>query len=140
MNQRILNRCVEVARALKPKVIEGGTRFHASFAIKKSAIAAIGVNDYNKLHPYHKFGKYKNYKGFETEYVASIHSECALAVKMGVTDWSDFEIVNIRVGSKGNIMMSAACANCAKSIIAPLNPRRVYYSTNEGKFELDERF
>lgn len=139
MNQKILNRCVETAYALKPKVKDQNTRFHVCFGVRKSKIDAIGINDYNKIHPYHKFGRYLNHKGFETEYMPSLHAEVSLITKIGMENLGDYELVNVRIGNDGLVRMSCPCLNCTR-VLQQLRPRSLWFSNDEGKFELDERF
>lgn len=130
MNQRIFNRCVEIAKALRPKYKKGKSH-HCSFAIKKGKIVCIGVNDYDCMHPYHKFGKYQNHKGYEDEYKPSKHSEVDLAIKLGEDSWSGLEILNVRIGNDMRVRMSKPCTNCSNIIIKPLRPKKVFYSDNK---------
>jgi hypothetical protein len=96
---------------------------------------AIGMNDYRKLHPFHKFGRYRDYKGFETQYIASLHSETDLCIKLGENDWSDYEIVNIRIAPTGKLGMSLCCKNCENLIIKPLAPKALFYTDGNGEFQ-----
>jgi len=134
MNERIFNRCIEVAKALRPN-IKSGKAHHCSFAISKSRIICIGVNDYKTQHPYHKFGVYKNNKGYSSGYKACKHSEVDLAIKLGLSNWSGLEIVNIRIGNKGDVRLAKPCCNCKTIIIDAMMPKRMYYSDNDGKSE-----
>jgi deoxycytidylate deaminase len=138
MNIRVFNRCVEMARALKP-AIKSGKSHHISAAIYKNKIICVGVNDYRKFHPYYKFGRYEDHKGFATEYRPSLHSEISLICKLGEENLSDFEILNVRIGADDKIRMSCPCFNCAR-VLQSLGPKRVYFSNDEGGFSLDERF
>ena len=134
MNQKILNRCVEFARALKPDV-KYGKSHHVSFAIYKSKIICIGQNDYTKLHPHHKYGKYENYaKEYASEYKPCIHSEVSLAIRLGEDNWRDYEIVNVRVGNDGKVRSSKPCLNCENLIIKALKPKRLFYSDDNENF------
>lgn len=126
-------RCYEVAKALTP-ANKLGKSHHCSMAIRKSKIVAIGVNDYCKLHPTHRFGKYSDAR-FETEYRPSLHSEVNLVARLGEENWSDYEVVNVRISSMGNLSMAKPCANCERLIIRPFAPKRLFYSDNEGKFQ-----
>ena len=135
MNSNILNRLSDVAKAMKP-IDHGGKSFHASFAVKKGRVVSIGINDYRKSHPYHRFGKYAEKKDtFETPYRACLHSEVSLAIKLGVRSWEEFEIVNIRVGANDILLNSKPCANCERLIINPLNPKRLFYTNEDGEFK-----
>lgn len=126
-----------MARVLKPRV-KIGKSHHCSFAVYKSRVICVGVNDYTKSHRHHRFGHYRDYKGFTTPYEASMHSEAALAIRLGEESWEDYEIVNIRVGNNDDIRMACPCANCVNMLIKPLGPKRVFYSTDANDFqELD---
>jgi len=139
MNQRIFNRCVEIAKALKHNKVTGKS-FHGSFIVRKSRIICIATNNYNKAHNDKKFGRYDNWKGYETEYKPCVHSELAVIVKYGETDLSDCEFVNVRVDNNGNANMSKACPNCFR-LIASLGgpPKKLFYSDGEGNMIQDER-
>lgn len=132
MNQRIFNRCVEIAKALRPK-IKKGKAHHCTFAIKKSKIICIGVNDYDKQHPKHKFGRYEDHKGYTSEYQPCLHSEVSLSIKLGEETWKGLEILNIRIGNNDDVRMSKPCCNCSNLIIKPLNPKKFFYSDNNGE-------
>lgn len=134
MNRKLFNRSIEIARALKPK-LETGRSFHVSFAIKKGKIIKLACNNYNKLHNINRFPRYINWRNLPGEYKASLHSESALAIKMGEEDWSDYELLNIRIGNLNQPLNSCPCPNCLKSVIIPLQPKKVFYSDNEGSYK-----
>jgi hypothetical protein len=140
MNQRIYNRCLEAAKALKPKV-QSGKSFHASFLIRKSKIICIATNNYNKAHNHNRFGRYDNWKGFESEYRPCIHSEVQILIRNGETDISDCELLNIRVDNNKNANMSKCCPNCARLLLQIDGPpKKVFYSDGEGNLQQDDRF
>ena len=133
MNNKILKRCIEISRALRPNNPVGKSH-HTSFAVYKSRIVCVGMNDYKKSHPYHKIGVYEDHKGFETAYRASLHSEVSLAIKMGLEDWNDYEIVNVRIGFDDKIRIACPCKNCEIHIIKALKPKRVFFTDNNEQF------
>ena len=135
MNSNSLQRLVDIARAMKP-LDHGGKSFHVSFAVQQGKVIGIGTNNYHKVHPYHRFGKYKAVKVSYSsqDYKPCLHSEAHLAIKLGRDTWSGLEIVNVRISSLGKLTSARPCINCDELIIEPLDPKRVYYSTNEGTF------
>lgn len=132
MNQKTLDRCVEISRLLKPKK-STGRAFHTSFAIKKGKIICVGWNSYEKPHREGKFGKYFNSK-FGLEYRANLHSEIHLCVKLGEESLRNYEIVNVRVSNNNNIAASKPCVNCIK-ILEGLDPKGIFYTTLDQSFE-----
>lgn len=119
---------------MKPK-LETGRSFHVSFAIKKSKIVKIACNNYNKLHNTNKFPKYINWRGLPGEYISSMHSEPALALKMGEVNWSDYEVLNVRIGNLNQALNSCPCPNCLNSVLIPLQPKAIFYSNGDGNCE-----
>lgn len=140
MNQRIFNRCIETAKALRPKV-QSGKAFHCSYLIKKGRIICIATNNYRKAHNYKRFGAYSNWKGFETEYKPCLHGEAAILIKYGETDLSDCEFLNIRVDNNSNPNMAKPCPNCFR-LLSSLDgpPKKLFYSDSDGNIVQDERF
>lgn len=135
MNSTILNRLSDVAKAMKP-LDHGGKSFHTSFAVRRGKVICIGVNDYRKAHPYHRFGEYRNVKDiYKDPYRACLHAEVNLAIRLGLDTWKDLEIVNIRVGAETKLLNAKPCANCDRLIIQPLNPKRLFYSDENGEFK-----
>ena len=138
MNQRIYNRAIEMARALKPRV-QTGKSHHISALVYKSRIVCVAANDYTKLHNAKKFGKYDNWKGFKSEYRPCIHSEIRLLTKCGEEDLSDYELLNVRIDNRNNVNMARACPNCARTLVG-FAPKKVFYSDENGQLVQDERF
>jgi hypothetical protein len=138
VNDKIYQRAVKKAKQLKPHVSIGKSH-HITVAIKKSRIICVGVNNYKKLHNTKKFGEYANLKGFETPYQPCLHSEISLIIKLGEEDLSDYELLNIRLGNEDSPVMSKSCDNCAK-VLQDLQPKRVFYSDEQGKCQQDNRF
>lgn len=134
MNNRLLEKCVEVSRVLKPRYDSGKT-FHVSCATLKNKIICVGWNDYKVILNQKKWGTYENTKSLPGKYIPSRHSEVHLCQRLGA-DYSDkIEIVNVRIGANGNVLMSCPCANCQRIILPTLTYRRYFFSTDQGKFE-----
>ena len=140
MNQRIYKRCLEVAKAMKPRV-QNGKSYHVCYLIRKGKVICIGTNDYTKTHNVKRFGKYENWKGFESEYRPCIHAEISTLIRNGETDLSNYEVLNVRIDNNNNANMSLPCPNCFR-ILSSLDgpPRKVFYSDAEGNLQQDERF
>jgi deoxycytidylate deaminase len=135
MNQRILNRVTEVAMAMRPSNIPKDERFHLSFAIRKGRIIKIGKNDYKKSHNRNKFGAYEPFKKDTVNpYIPCLHAEVNCAIRLGMDSWDGIEIVNVRLNNKGQLRISKPCFNCQKHVIDYLQPKSVFYSTDEGTF------
>ena len=133
MNQRIGEKLIELARAMKPRKATG-QYFHISSLIRKNRIICVGWNDYTRYHPSYKFGNYENYKGFTNAYKPSIHSEISSIIRFGEEDLSEMTLVNIRIGNMNQVALSKPCFNCQR-VLKQLNIKRIYYSNNVGEFE-----
>ena len=79
VNQRIYKRCLEVAKAMKPRV-QNGKSYHVCYLIRKGKVICIGTNDYTKTHNVKRFGKYENkdIPGKERQYVVENVKHCFL--------------------------------------------------------------
>lgn len=134
MNNRLLEKCVEIARTLKPRH-NSGKAFHISAACVRNRIVCVGWNDYRVILNQKKWGVYENTKSLPGKYIPSRHSEVHLCQRLG-EDYSDkLEVVNVRIGASGNVLMSKPCANCERVILPTLNYRRFFYSNDQGEFE-----
>jgi len=138
MNQRIYQRAVEISQALRPN--NARLFFHTSFAVRKSRIVCIAVNNFSKLHNENRFGKYVNTRGYKEEYVPFTHSECSLISKLGEEDISDYEFLNIRITFDGKANMARPCFNCARVLASFGGPKKMFYSDSNGIMQQDERF
>lgn len=129
MNQKLVDRYIEVARALRPKR-QNGRSFHITCIFDKRKLLSIGVNDYTKDHPRHKYGVYLPTKpGFN--YTSGIHSECRAIEKLVNTSYSKLKVLNIRIDNNGEVNLSKPCLNCEK-LIKKLGFKRVFYTTKDG--------
>lgn len=133
MNKKLEQRLIEISKALKPQKANG-QRFHTCFAIRRGKISAIGWNDYSKGHPEKRFGKYLAHKNYGTDYKPCLHAETKMLLRLGEEDLSDYEVVNVRISNYGEPIMSRFCPNCL-NVISQLNPKRMFYTNNNGEFE-----
>lgn len=134
MNARLYNRVLEIARALKPS-FQTGQQFHVSALLRKGRIVCVATNNYNKRHLEHRFGRYVNtrFSNSGTEYRPSLHSECAVAIRAGLEDWSGLSLLNVRINNNGEAALSKCCPNCAR-VVAGLGPNHVFYSVDNQEF------
>lgn len=109
-------------------------RHHVSFLTRKQKIVCIGVNNYNKPHPARRFGAYVATSKFVHSYVPSLHSECSLAIRTGLEDWSGFSLFNIRIDNNGDAAMSRCCVNCQR-VVKALGPDKIFYSVDNERFD-----
>lgn len=137
MNNKTLERIVEISVSLKPAEIPRDEHFHLCFAVKKGKIIGIGKNDYNKRHNSNRFGEYLPYKTTmkDANYIPCRHAEAGLAIKLGLDSWSGLEIVNVRLNNRGELRLAKPCMNCQSNIIDFYEPKRVFYSDTEGNFK-----
>lgn len=127
-----LNRLVNITSALKAK--RSGRCLHTTFILDKSRIISIGVNNYNKIHPYHKFGKYYPYKdsgGNNKYYTPGLHSEVSALIKLGEENCSRYTFVNVRIDKRGNLAIAKPCKNCCR-VLNQVGFKRIVWSVPHG--------
>lgn len=134
MNKKIVNRYIEVARALKPKS-QSGKSFHITCIFDKSKILSLGINDYKKEHRRHLFGSYKPTKG-SGSYIPGIHSEMSALLKLGEEDCSKFTFLNIRIDNNFRPAMSKPCLNCQK-ILNQIGYKKIFYTTGDERLIME---
>jgi len=134
VNHKIASKLIEMAKAMKG-IRATGKSWHISAAVRQGRIACIGWNDYRRHHNWMKWGRYLNIKSLPGKYLASVHSECSLATKLGEENWEDYSIYNIRIDNNGNPNMSRPCANCMRCLVIPLRPRNLFFTNALGQFE-----
>lgn len=134
MNSRLYSRAVEIARALKPS-FQTGQQFHVSFLFRKNRLFCLAPNNYHKRHLEHRFGRYTNnrFSAAGVEYRPSLHSECAVAIRAGLEDWTGLTLLNVRIDNNGNAALAKCCSNCRR-VVAGLAPRRICYSVGNEEF------
>ena len=121
-----------MSRALMPKDLSSEYNFHCTFILEKNRIIKVGMNNYNKIHPYHKFGHYYPTKRINSKpYQAGLHSEVSAIIRLGEEDCSNYTFVNIRLGLKGELRMAKPCCNCQR-VLDGVGFKRLYYSTENG--------
>ena len=131
---KILEKCVEITRGLKPNK-QNGRSFHTTFILHKNRILSIGWNNYNKMHPYHKLGKYIGYKCNPEKYQPSLHSEISAILKLGEEDLRKYSFVNVRIDGRNNLALAKPCPNCER-VLGQVGFKKLFYSSEKGFFEL----
>lgn len=124
VNVKILNRMVEIAKAMCPNNVEHRCS-HIAFLVKKNKILNIGWNKNKTVpittkHPYH-------------EGMVGRHAEVDVIFKSQREDLSGYKIVVLRVSKETKeLMMSKPCKGCA-SVIKQFGIDEIFYSNKDGK-------
>lgn len=122
MSQRIFSKAVRLARELAD--FSRLSQRHFSFICLRNDIVCTGVNNTVKTHPLAK--KY----GYLFD---NIHSEMAavLAWQLPLGALRHFDMINVRLDRKLNVMLSKPCEKC-QNFLQGIPLRRVWYSTSGG--------
>lgn len=123
MNQKIINRTVDIAKAMCPLNIEHRCS-HIAFLIKNSKIVHIGTNSC-RTHPETLKYDYKDHQ------LVGIHAELAVCMKSGKENLKDYKMVVLRVDRTGKLANSKPCCGC-QSVIKQFNLEEVWYSDAKG--------
>lgn len=99
-----MRRYVNLGKSLFRKgYCSGGRTFNLCFAVKKSKIIAIGLNDYDRqMIGYNRQLKTVYKKEGEASYVPSLHAEVSAVLKLGIDDCSDIAFYNVRLNKTGH--------------------------------------
>ena len=124
MNKKIINRTIDIAKALCPENTEHRCS-HIAFLIKSSKIVHIGSNSC-KSHPKTLQYAYKNHQ------IVGLHAELAVCMKSGKENLKDYKMVVLRVDRNGKLNNSKPCCGC-QSVIKQFNLGEVWYSNSEGQ-------
>lgn len=129
-----MHRYVNLAKAMFRKgATSGGRTFNVCFAVKKSKIIAIGLNDYDRyMIGYNKRLK-ATYKRFgENSYKPCMHSEIATLLKLGTDDCSGISFYNVRLNKMCHCCNSQPCSNCLH-MLKTVGFKHVYFYDNDMK-------
>lgn len=132
MSQKLVDRYIEIARALKP-LKQNGRAFHLTAIFDKRKVLSIGVNSYLKSHPSRKFGVYSSKN--DGEYNPKCHSEIHSLLKLGECDCSNYTFLNIRLTKDGKPALAKPCHNCFSVLKNQVGFKRIIYTT-EDAFEV----
>ena len=123
-----MHRNVNLSKALfRRGATSHGRTFNVCFAVKKSQVVAIGLNDYDKdMSGYNRRLKcvYKKYG--EKSYVPSLHAEVSSILKVGVDDCSSLSFYCIRLDKGCHCQNSQPCANCM-NLLRMVNAKNIYF-------------
>jgi deoxycytidylate deaminase len=127
-----MHRYVNLAKALfRRGATSHGRTFNVCFAVKKSQVIAIGLNDYDRdMSGYNRQLKtvYKKYG--EKTYVPSLHAEISSILKIGIDDCSALSFYCIRLDKKCHCQNSQPCANCMR-MLRIVKAKNVYFYDKE---------
>lgn len=136
-NPPILQKSLELARALYPSAFQELRTFHVSVLWNKNRLLSVGVNK-NKTHSRNLRNKKHNREGINISNEKLYCSELACLFSLGkqryTLDFSKCVLVNIRMDRNGRVALSRPCESCG-NLLKYTSPRRVYFTNNEGKFE-----
>lgn len=123
-----MHRYVNLAKALfRQGATSHGRTFNACFAVKKSQVIAIGLNDYDRdMSGYNRHLKtvYKKYG--EKTYVPSLHAEISSILKIGIDDCSALSFYCIRLDRGCHCQNSQPCANCMR-MLRMVRAKNIYF-------------
>jgi Cytidine and deoxycytidylate deaminase zinc-binding region len=123
MNQKTINRTIEIAKALCPLNLQHRCS-HIAFLVKCGKIVYIGTNSC-KSHPKTLEFAYRNHQ------MVGLHAELAVCMKSGKEDLQNYELIVLRIDRRGNLNNSRPCCGC-QSVIKQFNIHNVYYSNSHG--------
>lgn len=127
-----MHRYVNLAKALFRKgATSHGRTFNVCFAVKKSQVIAIGLNDYDRdMSGYNRHLKtvYKKYG--EKTYVPSLHAEISSILKIGIDDCSALSFYCIRLDRGCHCQNSQPCANCLR-MLRMVRAKNIYFYDKE---------
>ena len=127
-----MHRYVNLAKALFRKgATSNGRTFNVCFAVDKSKVIAIGLNDYDRdMSGYSKKLKTVFRKYGEDSYVPSLHAEISAILKIGVDDCSRLSFYNVRLDRDCHCRNSMPCANCLR-MLKHVNAKSIYFYDEE---------
>ena len=123
-----MHRYVNLAKALFRKgATSNGRTFNVCFAVDKSKVISIGLNDYDReMTGYNRRLKTVYRKYGEPSYVPSLHAEVSAVLKLGVDDCSHLSFYNVRLDKSCHCRNSMPCANCLR-LLRDLNAKNIYF-------------
>ena len=134
---RILNKTLELARALYPTEERAVRNFHVSAIWRRNQLLSVGVNN-GKTHTRNARNPKHNREGIDISSEKFSCSEIVAMLKLGkmryTLDFSKCILVNARITRENKIGNSRCCESC-RSLVNFLGFKRVYYTNNAGEFE-----
>lgn len=123
-----MHRYVNFAKAVFRKgATSHGRTFNVCFAVKKSRIIAIGLNDYDRdMSGYNRQLKTVYKKFGEDSYIPSLHAEISAILKIGIDDCSAMSFYNVRLDKDCHCRNSQPCANCLR-MLKMVKAKNIYF-------------
>lgn len=127
-----MHRYVNLAKAMFRKgATSNGRTFNVTFAVKKSKIIAIGLNDYDRqMVGYNRKLKATFKKFGESTYVSNCHAEMSSLLKLGLDDCSDLDFYNVRLNRGCHCCNSQPCSNCLH-MLKNVGYKHIYFYDND---------
>lgn len=127
-----MHRYVNLAKAMFRKgATSNGRTFNMTFAVKKSKIIAVGLNDYDRQMIGYNRKLKATYKTFgESSYVPCLHSEMSALLKLGLDDCSDIAFYNVRLNRTCHCCNSQPCSNCLR-MLRSIGYKHIYFYDND---------
>lgn len=127
-----MHRYVNLAKAIFRKgATSNGRTFNVTFAVKKSKIIAIGINDYDRqMVGYNKKLKATIKVCGEQSYVPCCHSEISSLLKIGSDDCSGISFYNVRLNKSCHCCNSQPCSNCLH-MLKSVGYKHIYFYDND---------
>jgi hypothetical protein len=129
---------VELFYGIAPPIEEWEMRsLHITFAIYKRRVIA-GTFNVRKTNPINLRNRKINKEGVDKSHSSFTCSEwrCFREVKRKTNaPFSDITFLNMRMNRNKELCYASPCVGC-RSLLAWAEPRAVYFTNNEGKFEL----
>lgn len=136
----ILQKSLELARALYPSAFQELRTFHVSVLWNKNRLLSVGVNR-RSTHPRNLINKKFNREGLDISSEKLTCAEMAAFLGLGKQrynlDFSKVIMVNLRYDRNYRLSMSKCCSSC-QNLVKFLGLKRVYYTDDQGKFQLDK--
>jgi len=107
---------------------------HYSYIVYKNKLLSIGFNNPRKTHPRNLRYKYKGRENNDISEFVGVHSELSAILRYGFEDCTNHVLINTRLNVAEEISNSKPCSGC-QNLIKQLNFKKVYYTTDTGKFE-----
>jgi deoxycytidylate deaminase len=124
---------IEISYALAGKCRHNKRCRHFSFIFKNKRLISIGMNS-PKTHPLNLKYDYINKQKHNISDVVGTHSELRAVIKLGLSDYRGYTLVNTRINRNQELDYSLPCNGCMQ-MIRELGFDRVIYTTKNKDFE-----
>lgn len=127
-----MHRYVNLGKSLfRRGYCSNGRTFNLCFAVKKSKIVAIGLNDYDRQMIGYNKSLRTTYKAYgEKDYTPSLHAEVSAILKLGIEDCSDLSFYCVRLNKRCKCSNSQPCSNCLR-MLRMVQVKHIYCYDND---------